>query len=64
MSLSSVAPRRGYRTAPAPQLSLAEELETFELESLPAEVVRYLAAVDVFRAAGVAPTWRPESEEN
>lgn len=29
-------------------------------ETLFREIVRYLAAVDAFRAAGYEPTWRPE----
>jgi hypothetical protein len=31
-----------------------------ETEALAEEIDRYLAAVDLFRAAGCEPTWRPE----
>ena len=31
-----------------------------ELELLFAEIARYLAAVDAFRAAGCEPAWEPE----
>lgn len=51
--------RRLANVAPA-QLSLADDVATFELNALPDEVRRYLAAVDTFRSEGCAPTWRPE----
>jgi hypothetical protein len=31
-----------------------------DIDSLLAEIARYLAAVDAFRAAGCAPQWRLE----
>lgn len=34
--------------------------ERAEAPKLMEEVDRYLAAVDLFRAAGCEPTWRPE----
>jgi hypothetical protein len=35
-------------------------LESIDTETLVDEIVRYLAAVDVFRSCGCAPSWRPE----
>jgi hypothetical protein len=34
---------------------------TIRLDELVDEIVRYLGVVDVFRAAGCEPTWRPET---
>lgn len=67
-ALGTVAPgsapilpkRRLANVAPA-QLSLADDVATFELNALPDEVRRYLAAVDTFRSEGCAPTWRRET---
>jgi hypothetical protein len=33
---------------------------TIRLDELVDEIVRYLGVVDVFRAAGCEPQWRPE----
>ena len=38
------------------------EQTLIDSETLIAEIIRYLAAVDVFRAAECEPTWRPELE--
>lgn len=59
----AIRPKRRLPTVPAAQVSLADSVATFELNELPREVSRYLAAVDVYRAAGSAPTWRAESDE-
>ena len=39
-----------------------ETTDELSLELLFAEIARYLAAVDVFRAAGCAPAWEREPE--
>jgi hypothetical protein len=49
---------------PHAQLSLADEVRTFEVNALPDEVQRYLRAVDEYRAAGYPPVWRPEHDES
>jgi hypothetical protein len=36
------------------------ELLDIDIDALMAEIARYLAAVDVFRAAACEPTWLPE----
>ena len=54
--------RRMPNVAPA-QTSLADEVATFEVNALPDEVQRYLAAVDTYRLEGCEPTWRPEVGE-
>ena len=59
-SPAAIKPKRRLPSVPAAQLSLADEVAVFELNQLPDEVARYLAAVDTFRAEGSAPTWRPE----
>jgi hypothetical protein len=46
---------------PHSQLSLADEVQTFELNALPDEVQRYLRTVDAFRAAGYPPSYRSET---
>jgi hypothetical protein len=58
--VAAILPKRRLPNVPVPQLSLADEVRTFELNSLPDEVRRYLAAVDTFRLEGSAPTWRAE----
>ena len=58
-----VLPKRRLPNVPRVQLSLADEVATFELNALPAEVQRYLAAVDEYRLADSAPTWRAEVHE-
>lgn len=66
MSATTAAPilsKRRLPSIPSAQLSLADSVRTFERNSLPLEATRYLAAVDVFRANGSAPTWRAESLE-
>ncbi len=55
-----IRPKRRLPAVPRAQLSLADEVATFELEQLPDEVLRYLAAVDEYRRLDSAPTWRPE----
>ncbi len=55
-----ILPKRRLPNVPVAQLSLADEVATFELNELPNEVQRYLAAVDAFRHEGAAPTWRTE----
>jgi hypothetical protein len=35
-------------------------VEQVDTRSLIDEIVRYLAAVDLFRAQGCEPTWRPD----
>ena len=37
-----------------------ESTVIFDVEALIAEIQRYLAAVDAFRAAGCLPQWRRE----
>jgi hypothetical protein len=65
--LSTGAPiarqKRRLADVPHAQLSLADEVQTFELNTLPNEVQRYLRAVDTFRAAGHPPTYRDETVE-
>jgi hypothetical protein len=39
---------------------IAIALDPAELEEFFAEIVRYLAAVDVFRSEGHEPSWRAE----
>jgi hypothetical protein len=56
-----ILPKRRLPDVPSEQLSLADDVATFELNELPDEVRRYLAAVDTFRSEGSAPTWRPET---
>jgi hypothetical protein len=58
-----VLPKRRLPGVPVAQLSLADEVATFELNALPDEVQRYLAAVDEYRRQGSAPTWRSELAE-
>lgn len=58
-----VLPKRREPGIPAAQLSLADEAAVFETNALPAEVQRYLAAVDEYRAAGYPPVWRRERAE-
>lgn len=58
-----IRPKRRLPDVPHAQLSLADEVQTFELNALPAEVQRYLAAVDAYRAAGYPPVWRLEQDE-
>ena len=58
-----VLPKRRLPNVPTVQLSLADEVATFELNRLPDEVQRYLAAVATFTGAGSAPTWRTELDE-
>jgi hypothetical protein len=41
--------------------SVNEEFD-IDAEALADEIARYLAAVDVFRALGSEPVWRPESK--
>jgi len=55
-----ILPNRRLPSNSSAQLSLADDVAAFELNRLPAEVLRYLAAVDVFRAEGSAPKWRAE----
>jgi hypothetical protein len=55
-----ILPKRRLASVPAAQLSLADEVATFEWNALPDEVQRYLSAVDTFTAEGCAPTWRAE----
>lgn len=55
-----ILPKRRLPNVPTAQLSLADEVATFELNRLPDEVDRYLAAVAEYRLAGSAPTWRAE----
>jgi hypothetical protein len=57
-----ILPKRRLPNVPAAQLSLADEVRTFEVNRLPleVEVSRYLAAVDTFTAEGHPPTWRAE----
>ena len=61
----AILPKRRLPSVPPAQLSLADDVATFERNRLPLdiEVFRYLAAVDTFRAQGCAPTWRPELEQ-
>ena len=40
------------------------EQALIDSEALAVEIARYLAAVDVFRAANCEPTWRPELESS
>jgi hypothetical protein len=40
--------------------AVVNETPHIDLEALIAEIVRYLAAVDAFRAAACEPTWLPE----
>lgn len=61
--MPAILPKRREAGIPHAQLSLADELETFELNALPAEVARYLSAVDLYRREGCPPVWRPESLE-
>lgn len=58
--LAPILPKRRTADVPPAQLSLADEVRTFEVNILPDEVRRYLAAVDTFRREGSPPTWRPE----
>lgn len=62
-TLEPILPKRRAAGIPHAQLSLADEVATFELNALPDEVARYLRAVDTFRAAGCPPAWRPETLE-
>ena len=55
-----ILPKRRRPDVPVAQLSLADEVATFELNELPDEVLRYLTAVDTFRDEGCAPSWRRE----
>lgn len=59
-TLAPILPKRRLPNVAPAQLSLADEVALFELNRLPDEVQRYLAAVDTFTAEGSAPTWRPE----
>lgn len=56
-----VLPKRRTADVSSAQLSLADYVATFELNRLPVEVARYLAAVDTFELEGCAPTWRLET---
>jgi hypothetical protein len=58
-----VLPKRRLPSVPVAQLSLADEVSTFEHNALPDEVQRYLSAVDEYRRAGAGPTWRSELVE-
>lgn len=58
-----VLPKRRLPGVPHEQLSLADAVAVFELNALPDEVTRYLAAVDEYRRAGYPPNYRPESAE-
>jgi hypothetical protein len=44
----------------ARDLRAVNEQAFIDAKKLIREVLRYLAAVDAFRAAGCEPTWRPE----
>lgn len=63
LTAAPIRPKRRRPDIPHAQLSLADEVQTFELNTLPVEVQRYLAAVDAYRAAGYPPVWRLEREE-
>ena len=59
-----ILPKRRLANVPLAQLSLADEVAVFELNTLPDELARYLAAVDTFTAElGRRPYYRPESAE-
>lgn len=55
--------KRRLPGVPHSQLSLADEVRTFEVNALPDEVQRYLRAVDEYRAAGYPPRFRSEVHE-
>lgn len=55
--------KRRVAGVPHAQLSLADEVRTFEVNALPDEVLRYLRAVDEYRAAGYPPRFRSEANE-
>lgn len=61
--VAPILPKRRLPDVPVAQLSLADEVATFELNRLPDEAMRYLSAVDEYRRAGSAPTWRAETFE-
>lgn len=63
VTVAPILPKRRLSHVPSAQLSLADEVRTFERNALPDEVQRYLAAVDAFRDEDAAPTWRPERDE-
>lgn len=63
VTAAPVLPKRRLPSIPSAQLSLADEVATFELNTLPLEVQRYLAAVATFEFEGCAPTWRAELAE-
>lgn len=63
MILGAVLPKRRTADVPSVQLSLADEVAVFELNTLPDEAQRYLATVEAFRAAGCPPRWKNETDE-
>ena len=55
--------KRRLPGVPHAQLSLADEVARFETNALPDEVLRYLRAVDEYRAAGYPPRFQSETQE-
>ena len=58
-----ILPKRRLPDVSTAQLSLADDVATFELNRLPDEVRRYLAAVDEYRRQGSEPSYRSELSE-